>query len=142
MTHSPNVALPLHAVCTKVQVNFRNGTDTPLPSPTSSCNVTKYQTWTNIVNNSSSYMMVQDPPRGRMKILTGIQKQNNRLNLVFCEGERWERGLCFDRSCSNHAGIHRVNNVGEKSSCCGFRCSCEHSLDVFRQKAKANFQQR
>lgn len=83
-------------------------------------------------------MMVQDPPRGRMKILTGIQKQNNHLSLVFCEGERWERGPCFDRSCSHHAGIHRVNNVGKKSSCYAFRCSCEHSLDVFRQKAKAN----
>lgn len=83
-------------------------------------------------------MIVQDPPRGGMKILTGIQKQNNHLSLVFCEGERWERGLCFDRSYSNHAGIHRVNNDGEKSSCCGFRCSCEHSLDVFRQKAKTN----
>lgn len=30
LTHTQNVALPLHAVCTRVQVNFRNGTHTLL----------------------------------------------------------------------------------------------------------------
>lgn len=28
------------------------------------------------------------------------------------------------------------SNVGERSSCCGYRRPCEHSQDVFRQKAK------
>lgn len=36
------------------------------------------------------------PHRCRMKILTGIQKQNSHLSLVFCEGERHERGQCCD----------------------------------------------
>lgn len=43
LTHTLTVALPLHVVCTQVQVNFRNGTHPPPPSPTSCLNVKRYQ---------------------------------------------------------------------------------------------------
>lgn len=108
LTHTLNVDLPLHAVCTRVQVNFRNGTHPPLPSPTSSCNVKGYQTSTNIFNSSSSWVVAPGPPAGlRMKILTSIQKQNSHHRLVFLWRRGDERGWCFDRSDANHAGIHR-----------------------------------
>lgn len=57
--------------------------------------------------NASRHKTWHRSPLGRMKILTSIQKQNNVIIVVICEGARHERVQCCDSDGSNHTGIYK-----------------------------------
>lgn len=109
-----NAALPLHAFCTQVQVNFRNGTD---PAPSLSHFLLQceeiFKTRTNIVNNSSAWgtALGHRPhtttglPGSSEAMSTSIPKLNNHL------GETGNWLSCGGR-CRNHTGIQRNREVG------------------------------
>lgn len=62
-----NAALPLHAFCTQVQVNFRNGLTHLFLLPLAPAMWRDFASRTNIVNNSSARIMARDPMLGRAK---------------------------------------------------------------------------
>lgn len=82
-SHTLNVALPLHDVCTQVQVNFRNGAHPPPSSFSLQFPATMWR-------NSKTGQILLITPHW-MKILTSIQKENRPLDLIFSEGERHEK---------------------------------------------------
>lgn len=100
-----NAVLPLHAFCTQVQVNFRNGLTHLFPLPLPPAMWRDFESRTNIVNNSSARVMARDPVLGSSKTMsTSIQKLNSHLGLVFDGGadvkkrtELWQ----VPQSCRN-----------------------------------------
>lgn len=89
LTHALNVVLPLHAVCTRVQVNFRNGAHTllfPLLLPSLMWRDTKLGQIL-LIAPRHKLCLGNQPLGAEWKILTSIQKQNNHHLQVFSGAE-------------------------------------------------------
>lgn len=87
-----NATLPLHAFCTQVQVNFRNGLTHLFPLPFPPAMWREFESRTNIVHNSSARIVARDPVLGSSQTMsTSIRKLNSHLGLVFDEGEDVKR---------------------------------------------------
>lgn len=132
-----NAALPLHAFCTQVQVNFRNGTS---PAPSLShfllqCEeILKPGQILLITPQHESQCEPPPPPllpRSSETMSTSIQKPNSHLGLVFGKGETsrcWKRGQSGDGRCRNHIGIQRRGETAVGGGSLRYRKNVKLSL--------------
>lgn len=108
LTHF-NAALPLHVVCTQVQVNFRNGSHPlPLTSPTSSClNVKRYQIGQILLITPYHTSWRQDPPGLEWKYWQVFRNKTVISVWYFVKERNMKEDNVVIAVCSNHTGIHK-----------------------------------